>query len=170
MPKLKTLGLNYNQIGDEGVVALAEAVGKGALPKLKTLGLGDNQIGDEGVVALAEAVGKGALPKLEELNLVSNQIGDGRKGPRGSGWEGRAVGAQASRPPLQQGGYPPAGDGKGRVGGGQGQEERVVAAVVVERFPLKSYTATTTGLYAYPSLGCFTAHEMASGTAARRAR
>ena len=31
----------------------------------KTLKLGDNQIGDEGTVALAEAVGKGALPSLE---------------------------------------------------------------------------------------------------------
>ena len=51
-----------NQIGDEGAVALAEAVGKGALPKLEILGLSESQIGDEGVSALAEAVGKGALP------------------------------------------------------------------------------------------------------------
>ena len=41
-------------------MAFAEAVGKGALPELRALGLRDNQIGDEGAVALAEAVGKGA--------------------------------------------------------------------------------------------------------------
>ena len=40
MPKLEKLVLGYNQIGDEGAVALAEAVGKGALPELKFLSLG----------------------------------------------------------------------------------------------------------------------------------
>ncbi len=44
MPKLKELGLFSNQIGDDGAVALAEAVGKGALPELKRLVLGYNKI------------------------------------------------------------------------------------------------------------------------------
>ena len=72
-------------------MALAEAVGKGALPELKELALDGNQIGDEGAVALAEAVGRRAAEAQDTL-------------------------------PLQQQAFA---DGKGRVGGGQGQEERV---------------------------------------------
>ena len=44
MPKLEKLFLHYNQIGDEGAVALAEAVGKGALRELKQLWLADNKL------------------------------------------------------------------------------------------------------------------------------
>ena len=44
------------------------------MPKLKDLGLSSNQIGDEGAVALAEAVGKGALPKLKKLWLIGNKL------------------------------------------------------------------------------------------------
>ena len=36
--------LHMNQIGDDGAMALAEAVGKGALPKLKGLFLGGNKL------------------------------------------------------------------------------------------------------------------------------
>ena len=43
-------------------------------PTSQELYLGGNQIGDEGAVALAEAVGKGALPKLEGLYLHSNKL------------------------------------------------------------------------------------------------
>ena len=75
MPKLEKLVLGTNQIGDEGAVALAEAVGKGALPELKGLYLG-NQIGDEGAKALAEAVGKDAC-RREAVR---------RQPERGAGW------------------------------------------------------------------------------------
>ena len=74
MPKLENLVLSTSQIGDEGAVALAEAVGKGALPELKELVLQHNQIGDEGAKALAEAVGKGGLTKLKQLWLKGNKL------------------------------------------------------------------------------------------------
>ena len=51
------------------MIALADAVGKGALPALKVLYLDSNAIGDVGVQALAGAVSKGALPQLKEANV-----------------------------------------------------------------------------------------------------
>ena len=46
---------------DADVVKLCGAIATGKLVKLEILSLERNQIGDEGAVALAEAVGKGAL-------------------------------------------------------------------------------------------------------------
>ena len=64
MCNMQDLYLYKNQVGDTGLSALAEAVGKGALPQLKQLWLSKNKIGDVGLSALAEAVGKGALDHL----------------------------------------------------------------------------------------------------------
>jgi len=76
MCNMQALYLAHNQIGDAGLSALAEAVGKGALAQCTYIGLSDNQIGDVGLTALASACASGALPALEELGLASNQIGD----------------------------------------------------------------------------------------------
>jgi hypothetical protein len=72
----QVLGLSGNQIGDAGLSALAEAVGKGALAQLTHLFLERNQIGDMGMLAFADAVSSGALPALKSLLLHSNKIGD----------------------------------------------------------------------------------------------
>ena len=71
-PRLETLCLNNNGIGDEGCKALAAALCKeGAAPRLKKLDLGFNRIGDEGCKALAAALKDGAAPRLTELNLCA---------------------------------------------------------------------------------------------------
>ncbi|EOD32288.1 hypothetical protein EMIHUDRAFT_364631, partial [Emiliania huxleyi CCMP1516] len=65
-PRLETLQLGCNKIGDEGCKALAAALGKeGAAPRLEELRLGDNEIGDEGCKALATALKEGAAPSLK---------------------------------------------------------------------------------------------------------
>ena len=76
LPKLETLNLEANRIGDPGISALADACARGGLPKLEALQLYRNQIGDAGVSALASACARGAMEKLEVLLLVNNQIGD----------------------------------------------------------------------------------------------
>src|SRR5262249_26312197 len=65
-PTLHTLGLGCNNIGDEGVIALAGSTG---LPALKTLFLNSNQIGAAGAQALADSP---ALADLEWLFLGFN--------------------------------------------------------------------------------------------------
>ena len=57
---------------DKEAVAVSKVIATGVLKKLEKLDLGINQIGDAGVMALAEAAGKGALPQLKVLNLIGN--------------------------------------------------------------------------------------------------
>jgi hypothetical protein len=66
--------LSYNQIGDEGARALAEALRQpGACPALQSLTLDGNSIGDEGLRALAEASRQpDACPALLELDVLSD--------------------------------------------------------------------------------------------------
>ena len=64
LASLQDLNLGTNQIGDDGLKALAEACASGALASLKELYLYENQIGDAGISALADAVSSGALDKL----------------------------------------------------------------------------------------------------------
>lgn len=60
--------------GDTGVMALAQSLHKH--PNLKTLDLRGNRMGDEGAVALAEALEKTvANPELRHVNLAWNMIG-----------------------------------------------------------------------------------------------
>ncbi|EOD06803.1 hypothetical protein EMIHUDRAFT_438657, partial [Emiliania huxleyi CCMP1516] len=77
-PRLETLYLSGNKVGDEGCKALAAALGKeGAAPRLEKLYLNENKIGDEGCKALAAALGKeGSAPRLEQ---------DWRRGLQGAG-------------------------------------------------------------------------------------
>ena len=71
-PSLRELYLSFNQIGDAGAHALAEALRTNT--SLTRLVLGDNQIGPEGAVALAEALERNT--SLTELNLFGNRIGN----------------------------------------------------------------------------------------------
>ena len=75
MAQLRELHLRFNQIGDAGLAALAQALG--GLPRLETLSLNNNRVGDAGLAALARACAHdGALRSLEALFLNENQIGD----------------------------------------------------------------------------------------------
>ena len=71
LPKLETLSLARNELGDPGLIALSESIGKGALPQLVRLYLNSNMIGDEGMIKFSEALGKGALPSLKMLFINS---------------------------------------------------------------------------------------------------
>ena len=57
---------------DKAIVAVCKVIATGVLKKLEVLVLNSNQIGDAGVMALAEAAGKGTLPQLKELYLGRN--------------------------------------------------------------------------------------------------
>ena len=59
-------------MGDETATALATLLEAGAMPKLETLGLDRNQIGEAGMAALASAIRGGALPSCKEIYLFGN--------------------------------------------------------------------------------------------------
>ena len=69
---LTTLNLQQKNIGDEDIKALAEALKTNTT--LTTLNLQQNNIGDEGIEALAEALKTNKT--LKTLNLQQNNIGD----------------------------------------------------------------------------------------------
>ena len=72
MCNMQVLHLFNNKIGDVGLQAFADALGKGALASLEVLFLENNQIRDAGLSALAEAVGKGALDNITSIYLSRN--------------------------------------------------------------------------------------------------
>ena len=51
---------------------MLDFLSKGALPALKKLYLHENKIADTGMIALADAVGRGALDKIENIFLFGN--------------------------------------------------------------------------------------------------
>ena len=59
-------------MGDETATALATLLEAGAMPKLETLGLDRNQIGEAGMAALASAIRGGALPSCIKIWLSFN--------------------------------------------------------------------------------------------------
>ena len=68
---------------DKAAVAVSKVIATGVRKKLEKLDLHGNQIGDAGVMALAEAAGKGTLPQLKTLyfkrNTISQQAKDALK-------------------------------------------------------------------------------------------
>ena len=68
LPKLETLYLSANPLGDEGIAALISPPTSG-LAKLRGLFLNSTQVSDDGCATLASALGKGAMPALEILYL-----------------------------------------------------------------------------------------------------
>ena len=74
LPRIESLQLSHNDIGDVGFAALARAAAR--LPGLKHIIVPFNHIGDEGVKALAGAAISGGLKNLEALNLSYNKVGD----------------------------------------------------------------------------------------------
>ena len=71
---MKNIYLSNNDIGDEGVVALADACSThDALPRLKKLWLQRNSIGDAGLTALAKACNDGALAECLYIGLDDNR-------------------------------------------------------------------------------------------------
>ena len=86
LPRLETLGLAGNRIGDDGIAALgAAAADHGWLAALKVFRIWGNEIGDLGLCAFATACAKGSsLPNLEVLwlqnrfggHVFTNRFGD----------------------------------------------------------------------------------------------
>ena len=71
MPNLKRLYLEYNQIGDDGVAALASALRGGALPACRGIGLVGNPGSDaEGVIDVDSKV-KEALASPERAAALA---------------------------------------------------------------------------------------------------
>jgi hypothetical protein len=69
---LTSLGLDSNEIGDVGTIALSGAFVH--TPLLSTLYLESNEIGDSGVISLAD--GLTHTPQLRVLTLRSNSYGE----------------------------------------------------------------------------------------------
>jgi len=67
LPRLTTLWLNGNLIGDAGLTSFSGALASGALPQLVALWLDNNQIGDDGLTSLSGALASGALANLKDI-------------------------------------------------------------------------------------------------------
>lgn len=96
LPQLRTLDLSKNKLGPLGVTGLAGALSKGGASLLETLSMGYNEVGDEGAMALGRSAGKGlkildlsgnslsgegmravlSVPGLKEARLFYNVCGD----------------------------------------------------------------------------------------------
>lgn len=73
MPRLASLNLQFNRLGNEGVSALLSV----KWPRLEQLHLGANQIGGEGMQMIVDALVDGTLESLTTLALPVNSVGDG---------------------------------------------------------------------------------------------
>ena len=69
---LQVLGLDHNNIGDEGAKAIAKALTTNAT--LQLLGLGSNGIGDDGGRAMAEALSTNATLQSLWLGYISQVL------------------------------------------------------------------------------------------------
>ena len=67
-------GLSEANIGDAALVSLAPSLA--SVPRLHSLWLDGNRVGDVGASALASALAGGALSRLRRLSLERNEIGD----------------------------------------------------------------------------------------------
>ena len=74
---LESINLSRNHVTGEGAVAMLKASGRNRASRLKRVNLHANDLGQDGVTAVAEVLADQANgPKLEELNLRSNKAGD----------------------------------------------------------------------------------------------
>ena len=72
-PNVTELALGFNSIGDDGIIALVEAIVKrGALQRMERLYLAGNNIGERGVDAIVKALRAKALPVCTYINLAKN--------------------------------------------------------------------------------------------------
>ena len=76
MSDIMALSLHNNQIGDQGVKALARSVHAGALASCQELYLHLNQIGNEGMDSLAQSLKQGAMVSCRKLTTYSNPGND----------------------------------------------------------------------------------------------
>lgn len=74
---LQFLDLSTNAFGEEGAVALSQALSMGRLPYLKHLDLSFNMVGEKGTLALAKALNSGQLASLTDLVLTRCSLGHG---------------------------------------------------------------------------------------------
>ena len=73
---LQVLDFERNKIGDPGMIALADAIVSKPLLKLKVLAFAKNKIGDPGMIALAKAISVGSLPVLPRAFMSDNPGSD----------------------------------------------------------------------------------------------
>lgn len=82
MQTATSINLGFNQIGDVGMSAFAQAIkpvgdgGTGSLPVLEELDLQGNRIGDKGLEDFADSCAKGGLTMLQHLYLSYNNLSD----------------------------------------------------------------------------------------------
>lgn len=74
LPAVTRLIINQTHVGGAGALALANALGQGAMPRLEHLALTNAGIDNFGMVALAPAMKQ--LPALESLNVAGNTFSD----------------------------------------------------------------------------------------------
>ncbi len=78
LPRLEILDLSGNSLGTAATMELAKALESSQCPRLEQLGMSDNEVEEEGIEALATALGARALAgcaKLEKLHLGGNHCG-----------------------------------------------------------------------------------------------
>jgi Ran GTPase-activating protein (RanGAP) involved in mRNA processing and transport len=75
--RLRSLYLNSNRLGDDGVARLARALKRSAIPELRTLALQYNEhIGERGSEELRSAANAGGLHRIAFLNLGGTMVGE----------------------------------------------------------------------------------------------
>jgi Leucine-rich repeat (LRR) protein len=74
LPRLTTLSLSGNDIGDGGMTVLTDALAAAPPPRLTALHLRQSGINCEGFTSFSAAIGRGALTNLQDFDLSGNEI------------------------------------------------------------------------------------------------
>lgn len=75
LPCLERLYVSAPGTGLDSITQFAEKLSAGALPAMTSLDISHTPMQDEGALALAAAVGRGAMPRLSRLHLDTTGIG-----------------------------------------------------------------------------------------------